>query len=67
MTYDQGVKIYNAIMIGYFVVLFAVMNWKGSAFLSLPFGERILIGGACFLPLVAWVVIGHLASSTKEE
>lgn len=55
-------QVYNYVMLAYFVLLFAVVNWKGNAFLRLPTGTRLLIAGACFMPLVMWVVVSHIVN-----
>lgn len=60
-------KIYNWIMLSYFVALFVVMNWKGNAFLAMSFGPRLAVGLGCFAPLVAWVIIGHVVNSSNAS
>lgn len=44
----------------YFVVLFALIMWKGNAFLRLPIVSRAALGLGAWLVFVAWAIICKL-------
>lgn len=53
-------KVYDLIMLGFFVLVIINGMFFGEAFLRLPFRTRLLIGTGVFLPFATWIVIGKL-------
>lgn len=60
-------KVYNYVMLGYFLALFVVINVWGNAFLRRTLAPRLLIAGACFAPLVVWVIVNHVVQSRAQR